>query len=214
MYLIIGTKPELSFAIHYLSRFNKGNSTEHMKVMKGVAQYVKGVAQEGITFQANTKYQIRAYCDASFAMDEKAKSTSGRLIYLDNNLIHYATKVQSIVSMSSCEAELNSIVAAAMDLMELRHTLNELGIQHQPKSIIFTDSQAAVALIMSEKKTERSKHIDVRRYKLKEFMKGGNIEIKYIPGIINLSDITTKNCGVNVFTRLKDNRYIPRNHTS
>jgi len=86
--------------------------------------------------------------------------------------------------MSSCEAELNSIVAAAMDIMELRHTLDELGIKGQPKSIIFTDSQAAVALIMSEKKTERSKHIDVRRHKLKEFMKEGNIEINIFQGLL------------------------------
>jgi len=47
---------------------------------------------------------------------------------------------------------------------------------------------------------------------LKEFMKDGNFELRYTPGTINLSDITTKNCGVHIFTRLKEQIYSKKPH--
>uniref|UniRef100_A0A7S2SC25 Uncharacterized protein n=1 Tax=Mucochytrium quahogii TaxID=96639 RepID=A0A7S2SC25_9STRA len=84
----------------------------------------------------------------------------------------------------------------------MRHILDELGIQQQPPSHIYTDSQAAIALIMSDKKTGRSKHIDVRRYKLRELVDTKEIQLLYIPGNINLSGIMTKNTGTNIFQRL------------
>mmetsp|Transcript_5245 Transcript_5245/g.11625 ORF Transcript_5245/g.11625 Transcript_5245/m.11625 type:complete len:384 (-) Transcript_5245:1460-2611(-) len=208
------TKPEISYAIHALARHNKHHDERHWTVMKQVVRYLQGVKDEGLTYRGGTENRLIGYTDASFATCETSKrSTSGRILFLDNNIISFKTKRQPIVSMSSCEAEMIAINALANDIMEMRKILDEMGFIKMPTSIIYTDSQSAISLILNQKPNHaRSKHINLRKYRIRELIREGSIEIRFISGEENMADIFTKNTGRNIFERLKAKLYASNPH--
>jgi len=54
MYLMVGTRPELAFAIGRLSRFVSCYGKEHWAAIKRVLRYVKSSMDKGMVFHKNS----------------------------------------------------------------------------------------------------------------------------------------------------------------
>jgi len=52
MYLMVGTRPDLAFAVGKLSRFVSGYGKEHWAAVKCVPQYVKGSVDKGLVYKS------------------------------------------------------------------------------------------------------------------------------------------------------------------
>jgi len=50
MYLMVGTRPDVAFAIEKLSRIASCNGKEHWAAIKRVLRYVKGSMDKGLVF--------------------------------------------------------------------------------------------------------------------------------------------------------------------
>ncbi len=53
MYAVIGTWPDIMFAIHYLSQFSVAPSSEHIMALKCIYWYLNGTQDLGMTFHGN-----------------------------------------------------------------------------------------------------------------------------------------------------------------
>ena len=138
---------------------------------------------------------LTGFSDASYAnCPTTRKSTSGLLIYLGNSPIFWKSRQQSLVTLSSCEAELVALTDLALEIVHLRRLLAELGIPQVMPTTIYTDSQSAQALLLQApgQQGKRSKHISVRYFKVREFITEGIISLKYIPTDSMLADGLTK----------------------
>ena len=73
MYLANMTRPDISQAVGYLSRFVSCFTSSHVLAVKHILRYLKGTSDFGITFRKDAKYQIQLFSDSDFAGDQVSR---------------------------------------------------------------------------------------------------------------------------------------------
>ena len=67
MYLLQATRPDIVYALSFLSRFNTSYNLPHWEAVKNLIRYTKGTSQLGLTFSKGSANDVFGYCDASYA---------------------------------------------------------------------------------------------------------------------------------------------------
>ena len=106
--------------------------------------------------------------------------------------VSWSSKQQSVVALSSCEAEYIAATHAAKHIVWLRSLLQELGFPQQHASILFCDNQGTVACTHDPHQHSRMKHIDIRMHFIRHCVNSSVIDVHHIPGTENTADIFTK----------------------
>ncbi|KAG7198049.1 hypothetical protein KM043_018221 [Ampulex compressa] len=142
MYLAVGTRPDISFTVSYLSQYCKNPRKIHLEAVKRVYRYLKGTKELVLKFDRQ-ELEIQASTDASWNSTVDAKSYSGYIMKMGNNSICWKNRKQSLVAMSTCEAELIAICEGAREVIWLRNLLNSLNVMEQNGRAItlYTDSK-------------------------------------------------------------------------
>jgi Reverse transcriptase (RNA-dependent DNA polymerase) len=138
------------------------------------------------------------YVDAAYATDTKTRrSVTGFVVTLCGAAICYRSKLQPTVSTSSTEAEFIAAVTAAKAVKYLRSVLADLGANFKQSipTIIYEDNTAAIEMINAGKPTNRTRHVDIQLFAIKEWKDRGDIILQHIPGIVNIADALTKALG-------------------
>ena len=86
-------------------------------------------------------------------------------------------------------------VSAAKTIKYLRAIMKEIGYEQIRPTPIYEDNAAAIMIVNARRPTERSRHIDIQHFALQDWKDAGDIEMKFIPGIINPADDLTKPLG-------------------
>ena len=100
LHLANTTRPDLSFAAGYLSRFMSNPGLAHWKAAKHVMRYLKGSTKLGIVY-GKTEYKEGAgfcgYCDSDFAGDvDNRKSTSWYCFIYAGGVVSWRSKKQQL----------------------------------------------------------------------------------------------------------------------
>lgn len=105
MYAAVTTRLDIAFAVNRMSR-KVSNPTETDGIsVKRIFRYLKDKRGIGINYQTEQK-GLFAYCDADFAGDEEtARSTTGIVILFGEAPIYWRSQRQTLVTLSSTEAE-------------------------------------------------------------------------------------------------------------
>uniref|UniRef100_H3H8R6 Reverse transcriptase Ty1/copia-type domain-containing protein n=1 Tax=Phytophthora ramorum TaxID=164328 RepID=H3H8R6_PHYRM len=78
MHLMTATRPDIAYAVGYVSRFMENPQEEHWVAVKRIFRYLQGTKTHGICFKPGDKIDFRGYSDADWAGDlADRKSTSG-----------------------------------------------------------------------------------------------------------------------------------------
>ena len=78
LYLSCTTRPDISYAVHELSKNVADHRLLHWVAAKRVLRYLKGTADLGLHFTKAAEFNIKVFSDADFAGDESTrKSVSG-----------------------------------------------------------------------------------------------------------------------------------------
>ena len=85
-----------------------------------------------------------------------------------------------------------ALAKATAEAIWLRHLLSELGFPQPNPTIIYSDSQSAIALSENPKYHSRSKHVDTQFHFTREKVQSTEIAIHYIPTSDMTADILTK----------------------
>ena len=201
MYVAVGTRPDLAFAIGILSKFNAKPTTTHFLATKRVLRYLKDTI--GMALVYGTEDTLIGYIDSDFAGDlDDRKSTSGYLFTLGGVAISWKSKKQSLVWLSLTEAEYigcGEAIRKAIWLRRLYHAINYTQSKDNLSSvqILLTDSQGAVCLAKALWFNNRTKHIDVKYHFTQDICAQGLIRPNHLPTADMTADIRTKDlpCG-------------------
>ena len=68
MYAVLGTRPDLAFAVQHLSQFTTSYGPEYWTAVKHVLRYIKGTRDNGLTFRRETGLDLELFVDADYAM--------------------------------------------------------------------------------------------------------------------------------------------------
>ena len=193
MYLMLGTRPDISFAINYFSRFQDRNSNEVWTHLKRLLRYLKGTIDYELIYKRNAgALPLICYVDSDWAQDvQDRKSISGYLMKVFGNTVSWVTRKQNCVALSSTEAELVAMCAAIQDGLWIKRLLKDMHVK-VPVLKVFEDNQACISLIKNPENNKRVRHIDLKYNYISDGVKKGIIVIEYVGTKYQLADMLTK----------------------
>lgn len=205
MYVTLTTRPDLSAATNYFSRFQSDPSDEHFVHAKRILRYIKGTLDLKLKYiKDDTASLLHGYADADWAGDENdRKSTSGFVFKVYGSTVSWLSRKQATVSLSSTEAEYVALAEAACEAIWLQNLLKELEMKFIEPTIIFEDNQSCILIAEEPRGHKRLKHIDVKYNFIREVISSGKIGIKYIPSKQQTADIMTKGLSTKIFVDLR-----------
>lgn len=214
MYAAIGTRPDIAFAVGALSRFLSNPGRHHWNEAKRVLSYLKGTSHYAIRYLSDgsplgkaTGYSrgvamkpiegpIEGFCDSDWAgCVDTRRSTSGFVWIMNGGAICWRSRLQSIVALSSTEAEYVGATPAVQEIIWLRDLLYELGVADSSPSLLNMDNRGAVSLTRGAGDSNRTKHIDIRYHFIRSHVEDKRIKVQYTPTDEMIADILTKNLG-------------------
>ena len=124
-------------------------------------RYIKGTLNFGLRFEAcaPADFRLHGYSDADWAgCGETRKSTSGQIFKLGKCAISWRSRKQSIVALSTTEAEYVALCEASQEAVWLRRLLGDIGFTQNTPTVVFEDNQGAIALSQNPKDHSHTKH--------------------------------------------------------
>ena len=201
---LLGTRPEIYFVIISLSRFVTNPGYVHWLAALRVLYYVCNTALFGLIIKVGQSFKLSVYVDSDHAgnVDDR-KSISGYIIYLGSTPIVWRSKQQKgKPAESSCEAEYIALSACINEVVWIITFLAELGFNVPLPVPVHGDNRSAQDLAHNPVHHERTKHIDIRYHRIREFILDGTISLYHVRSEDNPSDVFTKSVSVSVFKRL------------
>ncbi|KAH9699562.1 hypothetical protein KPL71_024410 [Citrus sinensis] len=148
MYAMVLTRPDISHAVSVVSRYMANPGNEHWRAMKWILRYLSGTADYGLIYGAKrgTEVDVEGYVDADYVGDlDKRRSLTGYLFTLSSCTINWKASLQSVVTLSTTEAEYTAAAEAFKEAIWLRGMVTELGFK-QKQVAVHCDSQSAICL--------------------------------------------------------------------
>lgn len=196
---------DIEYAVNYASQFLDSFGQEHWQAVKRILRYLKGTRNYGITFGNSGSYtSVTGFTDADYAgCLETRRSRSGFVFLLNGGPICWSSQKQSIVALSTAEAEYIALTHGTKEALWLRQMLKDL--EYPCESIpIYVDNQSAIKQAKNTEFHKRSKHIDVRYHFVREVVNQKEIEIAYVESKEQLADIFTKPLAKQQFCYLRE----------
>ncbi|KAJ0890765.1 putative RNA-directed DNA polymerase [Helianthus annuus] len=191
------TRPDISYAVQYLSQFMHKPLTVHLRIALRLLRYLKLSPGKGLVFKKSDSFDLTCFADSDWAkcLDTR-KSVTGYCIFLGNNLVSWKSEKQSTVSRSTGEAEYRAMCSATCELVWIVNVLSELDVQCKIPIPVFCDSNAAMSIAANPVFHERTKHFEIDLYFLREKVSNGFIVTNKVESQDQLADIFTKGLSV------------------
>lgn len=194
LYLSQGTRPDITYIVNTLSRYNNKPTTQHWVAIKRILRYLKGTINMKLTYTANGTDNIIGYCDADWARDtEDRRSCTGYIFLFQGAAISWSSKKQLTIALSSTEAEYMSLSTSAQEALWLKQLEEEFWPELKGIPItLYCDNQSAISISGKEIYHARSKHIDVRYHFVREKVAAGQVLVQYKSTQVMVADAFTK----------------------
>ena len=184
-------RPELLFPVKELTRGFADPKSREVAVLKRIARYLKRAPKLVQSFPwQRMPTKIEVYSDSDFAGDKRSrKSTTGVCIMFGSHCITTRCKQQSVIALSSGEAELYAGVLACSMGIGLRQMYEDFGIE--VKVHVLMDSTAGISM-MKRVGLGTVKHVATAYLWVQEKVASGEIELPKVDTLSNLADLMTK----------------------
>ncbi|XP_058202632.1 MDIS1-interacting receptor like kinase 2-like [Rhododendron vialii] len=196
MYAMLCTRPDISYAVSVVNRYQSNPGEPHWAAVKRILRYIQGTEDYKLTYHCNgDNLEVVGYSDADFSGDvDDGKSTSAYVFLLGGGAISWSSKKQSCVAKSTMEAEYISYSGAASEAVWIKRFLEDLKINeiaNKPIAIM-RDNQAAIQTIKNGEIGSRGKHIDRQYHYVVDVLQRNEISIDYLSSKEMLADPLTK----------------------
>ncbi|KAK1413090.1 hypothetical protein QVD17_34841 [Tagetes erecta] len=195
MYLMVCTRPDLAYGVSVVSRYLSNPGKAHWEGVKWILRYLKGTADHGLVFGKDVIHgsvQIEGYVDADFAKDlDKCRSITSFVFKCLGSVISWKSHLQSVIALSTTEAEYMSLCEAVKEALWLSRMVRELGMK-VITPIVHCDNQGALQLAKNSVFHERTKHIRVKWLFIREEVNHKRIQVIKIDTQQNMADVLTK----------------------
>lgn len=202
------TRPEIAHSVGIVSRFMSSPKFSHLAAAKRILRYLRGTLEYGIMFPHQGKrdeLKFIAYSDSDWSGDIlDRKSTMGYVFLIAGAPVSWCSKKQSVVALSSCEAEYIAACSAACQGIWLSSLLEELKAGFGSSVNLLVDNKSAIDLAKNPVSHGRSKHIETKFHFLRQQVEKEKIKLEHCRTEVQLADILTKPLKIDQFKKLRD----------
>jgi hypothetical protein len=195
LYIMLGTRPDIAFAVTKLAQHAANPSQEHLDKAKYILRYLAGTAKYALVLNGASNKGLIAYTDSDYAADPvKRRSTTGYLLKLADGIISWQSRAQKTIALSATEAEYMALSDCSRQVVWIQNIFTELGFTPQPTQIC-ADNEGGIFIASNPVQERRTKHIDVRFHYVRDLIEQKRIDIVWVPTDDNPADMFTKNLG-------------------
>jgi len=134
-YIAQNTRPDISFTVHQCARYSSNSTALHELAVKRIGRYLLATKDKGLILHPTHDFKLDMFIDADFAamwhreyseLRECVLSFTGYIITYCGCPIHWASKLQSEIALSTTESEYIALSMASRELLPLRQLVLEL----------------------------------------------------------------------------------------
>ncbi len=184
-------RPDLQYAVKECSRYMGAPTRESRKKLKRVGTYLKNKPRMVFVHPwKENKGKVQVYTDSDWAGCKRTrKSTSSGVVLLNGDCIHSWSKTQSVVALSSGEAELYAMVKATGEGLGVKSLLQDLGMKVEVE--VLADASAALGIV-ARKGLGKVRHLHTNYLWIQDVAAKGTAKYKKSKGADNPADVLTK----------------------
>ena len=193
VYLMLGTRPDLCYAVSYFSQFQAQPTDEHFIHLKRCLRYLSYTKDYVLKYDNFNNVMLDAYSDADFANSYDRKSISGSVIRVCGNVVAWKSKKQSFVTLSSTASEYVALCDVTCSILSYISFFKELNIDVKLPICIYEDNKSCIAIANEWKNKNKCKYLDVRyAFVHEQITVYNNIYINYCETGQMMADVFTK----------------------
>ncbi|KAL4586016.1 hypothetical protein LXL04_010646 [Taraxacum kok-saghyz] len=190
------TRPDIAYSVNMLSQFVEDPREPHMAAAYRVLRYLKTTPGQGILLARDGGLDLQAYCDSDWlGCAYTRRSRTGYLLLLGGTPISWKTKKQTVVSRSSAEAEYRAMAVTVSEILWIRWLLKILQAPQTKSTPLLCDNQAARHIANNPVFHERTKHVEMDCYFVRERVETKEIQPICVHTSLQIADIFTKALG-------------------
>ena len=161
--------------------------------------------EDTLTLGADDLSKLTTWTNASYAVHQDMKSHTGGTLSLGRGAVMSKSSKQKLNTKSSTEAELVGASDYLPSTIWAKYFMEKQGY-NLDTSIFYQDNQSAMKLAMNGRKSagQKSRHINIRYFFIKDRLKSENIQIVYCPTEQMLADFFTKPLQGALFKKLRE----------
>jgi hypothetical protein len=193
MYLQIGTRPDIAFAVSRLAQYAANPSPQHYKLAQYILGYLAGTKDMCICYNGVMGEGLHGYSDSSLGdQTDDRHSTSGYVFLLAGGAISWSSRKQKTVAQNTTEAEYMAMTDAANQAAWYRSFLEELQYTVDEPIPLHGDNKGAIDLALNPVTGRRSKHIEIKHHAIREYVERSIVTLVRTPTAEMLADGFTK----------------------
>ena len=204
LYIMIGTRPDIAFAVTLLSSHSANPSQDHYDRTLYIMRYLIGTKNYSLKYDGRGDLGLTACTDADWAGNPNTRrSVTGYFLKIAGGIFSWQSRAQKTVALSATEAEYMSLSDCSRQVVWVQSLCKELGYNLTPTPIC-GDNQGSIFMASHPMQNPRSKHIDIRYHYIREVVASGKVALFFIEGSENPADLFTKNLGHVKFEKFRD----------
>ncbi|KAK3007813.1 hypothetical protein RJ639_015205 [Escallonia herrerae] len=185
--------PSTEEDIEYIVPYMRNPGKKHWDAVKWISHYLAGSTNFGIMFDRDgAKGEVSGFVDSDYAWDlDSRRSTTGYIFKFYGGPICWKSVLQSTTALSTTKAEYMALTEVAKEALWLKGLVDKLGFK-QRGVLLQCDSQSTMNLAKNQVFHARTKHIDVRYHRVREWINSRQIIVHKVHTNDNVAETLTK----------------------
>ncbi|GJT27532.1 putative RNA-directed DNA polymerase, partial [Tanacetum coccineum] len=191
MYLT-ASRPDIMFVVCLCARFQVTPKVSHLHAVKRIFRYLKHQPNLGLWYPKDSPFHLEAFSDSDYAGDNHdRRSTSGGCQYLGRRLVSWQCKKQTIVAISSTEAEYVAAASCCAQVLWMQNQLLDYGFNFM-NTEIHIDNESTICIVKNPVFHSKTKHIQIRHHFIRDCYEQRLINVVKVHTDDNVADLLTK----------------------
>ncbi|GJX50480.1 putative ribonuclease H-like domain-containing protein [Tanacetum coccineum] len=191
MYLT-ASRPDIMFAVCLCARFQVTPKVSHLHAVKRIFRYLKHQPKLGLWYPKDSPFHLEAFSNSDYAGDNHdRRSTSGGCQYLGRRLVFWQCKKQTIVAISSTEAEYVAAASCCAQVLWMQNQLLDYGFNFM-NTEIHIDNESTICIVKNPVFHSKTKHIQIRHHFIRDCYEQRLINVVKVHTDDNVADLLTK----------------------
>lgn len=205
VYLAVGTRLDIDYAIYQLCRYLDCYLTVHWEGVKCVVQYLKGTHDLALTLGGDHPARLLSHTDYNFAVCvDTCCSVSSFCFSLGLSVVTWCSRQQCLPSLSSCEAEFITASKATQEVLWLCLLLAAIGFPQLTTTPLLYNNWSAITLTEDHIFDLHMHHVEKKYLHIQHHVHFSHFKLVDIHSSFNLADIFTKALPRSSFINLCD----------
>lgn len=197
MWYALSTRPDILFVVTSLAQFQAKPTKRAFDCIHKVCRYLRGTLDLGMLIpypkgDVPPRFVLTPYSDASYSLPIlDSRSASGIIFLLNGVPIHWISRKQRLITLSSTEAEIIASSLCAQELLWIMQILEPI-VQVENPIEMCIDNLSMKYIAESVLTSHRTKHLNIRYLFVKQLLNDHPVVLKWVPTEENVADLFTK----------------------